>query len=230
MPNGNFIKLYRQLLDNPVVCKDGDHLAIWVYILLKATHTERPHMFHGKKITLVPGQFTTARSLIASDLNISESKVQRVLKTLEIEQQIEQRMSNEKRLITVLNWHKYQSSEQPNEHPVNSDRTASEQRVNTQQECKKIKNEKNERNIYTGLLETAIKSFTEHRNKLKKPMTDHAIDLLKKHLEEMASTEEEQIAILNQSIEKGWSDVYELKNKAAPKTEIPEQYLNWGKS
>jgi Spy/CpxP family protein refolding chaperone len=127
------------------VCKAAEHFATWVYILLKATHAEQPHLFKGERIVLKPGQFTTARSMIADDLHISESKVQRILKTFEIEQQIEQQMSSEKRLITVVKWDEYQKSEQQIEPIVNSNRTASEQQVNIQQECKNIKNDKNER-------------------------------------------------------------------------------------
>lgn len=159
-----YIKLHRQTLENPVVCKDGDHLAIWVYLLMKATHKELPHIFKGEKITLEPGQFTTARNLIANDLHISESKVQRVLKCFEIEQQIEQRMSNEKRLITVLNWRKYQESEQPSEQQVNSDRTASEQPVNIQQECKNKKNDKNDKKyIFVPPTHDEVKAYCEER-------------------------------------------------------------------
>lgn len=136
-----YIKLHRKLLDNPLVCKDSDYLSIWIYLLLNATHQSCDVMFKCKRITLIPGQLITGRQSIASKLNISESKVQRVLKKLEIEQQIEQRTSNENRLITILNWDDYQKGEQQIEQQVNNKRTASEQQVNTN------KNEKNVRSI-----------------------------------------------------------------------------------
>jgi hypothetical protein len=145
-----WIKLHRKVLDNPVVCKDSDHIAVWNYILLNATHKEYQTFFCGKKITLVPGQLITGRKLISSKLKISESKVQRILKTFESEQQIEQQTSSECRLISLISWEEYQGGEQQDEQRVNNNRTTSEQQVNTIQECKNVKNVK-KNNIYDSV-------------------------------------------------------------------------------
>lgn len=59
-------------------------------------------------------------------------------------------------------------------------------------------------------LAEALAAFAEHRKKLKKPMTDYAKKLLLNKLEKLANTEQEQIAILNQSIENGWQGVFAL--------------------
>lgn len=135
-----WIKLHRKTLDNPVVCKDSDHLAVWSYILLNATHKEYPSMFLGKKIMLQPGQLITGRKVIAEKFNISESKVQRILKTFENEQQIEQQNGNKNRLITVLTWSDYQDGEQQIEQQVNNNRTTTEQQVNTYKNVKNLEN------------------------------------------------------------------------------------------
>lgn len=140
-----WIKLHRKTLENPIICKDGDYMAVWVYILLNATHKEAYMMFGGEKILLEPGQLITGRKSISEKLNISESKVQRILKSFENEQQIEQQTSNKNRLITILNWCLYQESEQQIEQQVNNNRTTSEQQVNTN---KNVKNVKNDKNIY----------------------------------------------------------------------------------
>ena len=144
MSQNGYIKLHRKLLENPVVCKDSDYFAVWIYLLLNATHSGCEVMFGGKRTTLKPGEFTTGRKRIAEDLSISESKVQRILKRFESEHQIEQRTDRQCRLISIVSWNKYQECEQRNEQQVNNDRTTSEQRVNTKQ---KGKNEKKEKNI-----------------------------------------------------------------------------------
>ena len=59
-------------------------------------------------------------------------------------------------------------------------------------------------------LAEALAAFAEHRKKLKKPMTDRAKELMLSKLSKMASTPEEQIAILNQSIVNGWQGVFPL--------------------
>lgn len=126
-----WIMLHRKILDNPVVCKDSDHFAIWGYLLLSATHDDYPALFNGTKIILKAGQLITGRKSISTKFNISESKTDRVLKRLEIEQQIEQQTCSRNRLITILNWQNYQCSEQQSEHRLNNNWTTSEQPVNT---------------------------------------------------------------------------------------------------
>ena len=101
--NNGWISLHRSILDNPIVCKDSDHFAVWCFILLNATHKQQDKIFGGERINLEPGMLITGRKKISSTFNISESKVQRILKSLEIEQQIEQQTCNRNRLITVVN-------------------------------------------------------------------------------------------------------------------------------
>lgn len=139
--NNGFIKLHRKILDNPIIMKDAEHLAIWIYLLLEATHKSIYKIFKGKKITLEAGQLITGRNVISKELNINSSKVQRVLDDFEKEQQIEQQMSNQNRLVSILKWNEYQNSEQQ----VNSNCTTTEQQLNTLQEYKECKNNKNEK-------------------------------------------------------------------------------------
>ena len=107
-----WIKLHRKILDNPIICKDSASLAIWIYLLLNATHQDIPALFKGEKIILKKGQLITGRNSIGKQLNISSSKVQRVLKLFENDGQIEQQMNNQNRLISIVNWNKYQEVEQ----------------------------------------------------------------------------------------------------------------------
>lgn len=138
-----YLKLHRKLRENPVVMKDADHLAVWIWLLTEAVFAPTKVTFHGEQITLQPGQFTTGRSKIATELKISESKVQRILKRFESEHQIEQRTDRQCRLITIVSWDEYQSSEQRDEQQMNNERTTSEQRVNTKKENKEYKNKRN---------------------------------------------------------------------------------------
>ncbi len=124
-----WVSVHRKMLDNPVVFKDADHVAVWMYLLLNATHKECQVLFKGEKITLLPGQLITGRKAISDKLKISDSKVHRILKLFEIEQQIEQQTSNKNRLISIKNWDKYQLSEQQNEQQLNNNRTTTEQQT-----------------------------------------------------------------------------------------------------
>lgn len=170
-----WISTYRKILENPIVCKDSDYFAVWMYLLLNATHKESPAIFNKKKIILKKGQLITGRKTIAEKFDISESKVQRILKTFEIEQQIEQQTCSRNRLISIINWNEYQQSEQRIEQPVNNERTTSEQPVNTNN---------NDNNIYLYLFNKYKvenrRSFSEYMKKTKALREDEKWDLLTK--------------------------------------------------
>ncbi len=85
-----WIQLHRKILDNPIVCRDSETLAIWIYLLLNATHKETTAIFKGQKITLKSGQLITGILSISEKLKINKDKVQRTLKSFEADKQIEQ--------------------------------------------------------------------------------------------------------------------------------------------
>ena len=101
---------------------------------------------------------------------------------------------------------------------------------------KNIKKEKNKKrktfeevlaeNNCSEELESSIRDFIDMRKTIKKPMTSKALELLIKNLEKLTNLEEEKIAILNQSIERGWQTVYPLKinnMRNSSKGEIKEE-------
>lgn len=109
---------------------------LWVHLLLAANHRDRDELFGGKRITCRPGQFTTGRDQLAKKTGLHRSSIERLLQLLEIEQQIEQQKSNQNRLITIINWERYQNTEQQVEHQPSNDRATIEQRPSTLKECK----------------------------------------------------------------------------------------------
>src|SRR6478672_10342607 len=117
--NQGYIKLYRQLLEHPYF-SDSEYVHIWIYLLMSATHRPMKMRFAGGVIELQPGQLITGRESIARRTGIHPSKVQRVLRKMEIEQQIEQHPACTSRVVTILNWARYQHSEHPTEQPPNS--------------------------------------------------------------------------------------------------------------
>jgi len=125
-----WICLHRALRENPRY-RDSAWVHVWVDMLLGATHAEQPALFGGRRITLTPGQLITGRKSISDRTGVHESKVQRVLKAMEVERQIEQRMSNASRLITIVNWRAYQWKGPPTAQPGNSERTTPERPLNT---------------------------------------------------------------------------------------------------
>ena len=69
-------------------------------------------------------------------------------------------------------------------------------------------------------LNDAILAFIAFRLDIKSAMTDHAIDLMLKKLEEMApGNVPAKVAILNQSIMNGWKGVFPLGDKSVKKSD-----------
>lgn len=150
-----WIKLHRKLLDNHNI-KNGDWLKVWIFLLLKASHTGYKTVFGNETIDLKPGQLITSRKSISQQLGVQESKTERIIKRLKTEHQIEQQSSSRSRLITITNWNQYQKDEQQNEPQVNSKRTANEQQMNTN---KKVKKEKKVNNVFIA---PTLKEITDY--------------------------------------------------------------------
>lgn len=138
-----WIKVHRKILENPIVMKDSEYFIVWMYLLLHASHKDYPVIFDGKKVTLKAGQLITGRKKISENTGVNESKVKRILKTFKSDQQIDQRTCPQNSLITVLNWDKYQISDQPNDQRVTNEWPTSDQRVTTNKNIKNIKNKRN---------------------------------------------------------------------------------------
>ena len=125
-----WIKLHRRLAEKAFYSKDSEKVHLWIHLLFKATHTGREETLGGYPYICKPGQFTTGRKQLALETGISESKIERILTYFEkIEHQIEQRTTSLNRLISIVNWDKYQKGEHQIEQQPNSDRTATEHTI-----------------------------------------------------------------------------------------------------
>lgn len=78
-------------------------------------------------------------------------------------------------------------------------------------------------------LNAALRDFADMRKKMRKPLTERAKQLILSKLEKLApGNEREQIAILDQSIERGWQGVFPLKDdtgerRAADSKQLPRE-------
>lgn len=180
-------------------------------------------------VTLKRGQWLRSYRNLQKDLEYKEKRatkqysldtIYRAVKNLSKQNRITIIDCDIGTLFEVVNYAKYQcfdeiAKDKPNAYP-NTNRTATEQQPN------KKKNAKNAKKDITNVIstpksdfDTALDAFIEMRIKRKSPMTEHAIDLLKKHLIEFSPDEAIQTKILNQSIRKGWTDVYPLSEGGA---------------
>lgn len=141
MPRHGWVKLFRSVLEDPLLNKDPEYLALWVHLLCNAAFEPTPALLGRDRIILQPGQLTTGRKQLSVNSGISESKVERALTAFENAQLIEQRTTSRNRLISIVSWSEYSASEQQSERQSNNERTAVGQQPNTLEEFKNVRNE-----------------------------------------------------------------------------------------
>ena len=66
-------------------------------------------------------------------------------------------------------------------------------------------------------LDDAFCTFIDYRAEIGKPMTDRAVHLALNKLMELSDTTQGRIAVINQSIERGWTGLFPVKEPAAKK-------------
>jgi hypothetical protein len=134
-----YVKIYRSLWEKGYANK-SDYVSLWVYLISHSNYCEKEVFINRQIITLKPGQFITGRSKLSKDTGVSETTIERVLKCFENEHQIGQQTFSKFRIITILNWDKYQVSGQENGQQTDSKRTANGQQTDTTKKDKKDKN------------------------------------------------------------------------------------------
>lgn len=72
-------------------------------------------------------------------------------------------------------------------------------------------------------LQNALKAFVQMRSFIKKPMTEYALKLMLKKLDELGNNDMTKIAILNQSITHNWQGIFPLKDEYTKKEKQPEK-------
>jgi len=148
--------------------KDSQAVHLWIHLLISANHKDA-QVVRGNKIYEVKrGQLITGRKLLSSETGINESKLQRLLKVFEKCHMIEQQTNNVNRLVSIINYDQYQTSEQQ----VNSKRTASEQQVNTNNNDNNKNNDKElNRNIRANT--SATKTIEQREKEFYSKISEH---------------------------------------------------------
>ena len=161
MTDGGWLKLYRVLIQKPIWKQSTpEQKAILITILCMVNHEEQEWEWQGRKYICKPGQVITSLEKIrqACGKGISIQNVRTALARFEKLGFLTNESTKESRLITVLNWELYQSTEnnqQSDQQTGNKDLTTN----------KNDKNDKN--NIYAHFtpptLEEVI-SYCKERN------------------------------------------------------------------
>lgn len=195
-----WIKIHRKIMDNPLYLSEPfTRMQAWIDLLLLANHKEGFFYVRGNKVVVGRGQVGTSSRTLASRWQWSRGKVERFLKDLENDNQIEPQKNNVITLISICNYDDYQNTE-PQTEPQTSRRQTTdgpqtEPQTDRNKNDKKEKNEKNnkEEDIFispeTKIKNEAFEKFNKlvdenatNVRRIKKQMTEEQfMKLMKKY-------------------------------------------------
>ena len=106
----SWIKLHRRLLDSEVF-KKPDHLKLWTYLLLKASHRGKTFRHGDQTIKIEPGSFVSGRQKIAEETGYSESKIRRFLAYKKATNKLTIKSTKQYSILTICKYSDYQLDE-----------------------------------------------------------------------------------------------------------------------
>lgn len=135
MKNKGWVSVYRELTEKPIWLNSSpEQKTILITILLMVNHEEKEWEWKGQKYTVQPGQMITSLNSIVEKCGkgITTQNVRTALKRFEKLEFLTNKSTKQCRLITIVNWGKYQGAEsKPNKRP-NNQLTNDQQRPNNQ--------------------------------------------------------------------------------------------------
>jgi len=149
-----WVSLHRKILSSPY-WQDPFYLKLWTYCLLKASHKPHSQLVGNQIVHLTEGQFITGRNVLHEDFTrgmkpsyaLSSVTIWRMILNMEMDGMLNIKKTNKYSVVTVVNWHEYQQTEQQ----MNNKRSTDEQQLNTNNNGNKGNNDnkKKKENIYT---------------------------------------------------------------------------------
>ena len=147
-----WIKLHRRLKEKPIwTASNCLQKALLVTLLLLANHKENEWEWRGKPFRAKPGQFVTSVPKLMEEIGkeATEQKVRTALERFKKYEFITDESTKTGRLITIVNWGQYQSSEEVDNGRLNG-RITDEQRTDNGQVTPN-KNDNNNKTYYIYL-------------------------------------------------------------------------------
>lgn len=213
MSDKGYIKLDRAI-ENWRYKTKPNYVALWVHILVKANHEDR-QVYE----TLVErGCLLTSLDRLARETGLSVQNVRTILNHLNGEE-LTIKSTNKNTLIYVNKYNDYQGANKQTNKLSNKQLTNNQQTTNNKQYIKETKSIKEIYiNAHSEEFVKVFEAYLDHRKKLKKPLNDYGMRLILKDLEKKGD-EKTQIAVLEQSISKGWVGIFDLKEPVREKKE-----------
>ena len=133
MVNGGWVKLYRELKSKSIwQLSSPEQKVVLITILLLANHEENKWEWKGEQFVCKPGQLITSLNSLVRECGdgVSIRNVRTALERFEKLGFLTNASTKTGRLITIVNWEKYQGRDFVDNKEANKDLTKSQQRPN----------------------------------------------------------------------------------------------------
>lgn len=175
-----WIKLHRALLYSDIF--DNEKLLkIFIWCILKATHSYHEQIVGRQIVKLNSGEFVFGRKKAANELGYSESTLWSYMQLLESKGTICIKSTNKFSIITVVNWNLYQSSNQLSNNKKTIKKQQSDTNKNVNKENINIYDETNEIYIIAKEYVELIRKHNPTFNQPDLQLWSHQIDNLIKY-------------------------------------------------
>ena len=141
-----FFKMWRELFIKPIwLDSTPEQKTILITLLAMANYNGNEWEWKGKRYKADKGQFVTSLDSIAKNCGkgVTQQNVRTALKRFEKYEFLTNESTNKNRLITILNWHVYQQSDNDTNKQPNKQLTSNSQATNKQlttiEEVKKLR-------------------------------------------------------------------------------------------
>lgn len=221
-----YIYDYRQELESDIWLMPPLYHRVWQWIKYSVNHSQAdiPNR-DGSTTTIYPGQRATSYRQIAKGVGYYEGKswkepnvktVKSILDWMTKKQMISVKGNTEGTIITIENWSLYQTEKPKGNTKRTTKETPSKHEMDTNN--KGLMNEEGINNkkgvVYFDSLplNNAMLDFIEHREQIKKGMTEKAIKMMVDKVNKFNCSEEEKIKAFQDAIINGWQGVFEPKS------------------
>lgn len=204
-----FVKLYKKMLDWEWY-DDANTMRLFIHCLLKANWKEGS--WHG--IPYSPGQFITSLSTLATETGLTVRQVRVALEHLKMTGEVTDLRQGNCRVITVNSWSLYQGNDKHSVKRMTDQCQTYDKPMTADKEYKELKEYKEY--IYSAdpNIEKAFADYVEMRKKIRKPMTDRAVELALEKLNKLSGGDSDlAVQIINQSISYSYQGLFPLKDE-----------------
>ena len=220
-----WIKIHRKIFKNPFYFSEPFNRALaWIDLILLANHEDNFFYKRGIKVDVKRGQVGYDLESLGIRWKWSRGKVERFILELENEGQIVRQKNNITTLLSIVNYSEYQKHDKADSKANDKADSKADSKANgSKQECKEVKNDKNDNNIRIinnpqmltipeKISAELFEDFCRMRKSIKKPLTEKAKDLaISKLMEFEKKKPGDANKSLEQSIMNSWQGLFEPK-------------------